>query len=510
MKNKTDNNLDDRFEDFFNNSPIGFHIFNVDRGVIEINDAELKMFGYSRKEIINKKSFDDLVIPEQHQQIEEHWQQIMTSGHVENMEYTVIRKDGKKIDVLINASARFDQDHNLINTRGNAIDITKQKEAKKQLMLQDRALISAANAIVITDQHGNILWTNPAFTKFTGYQKEEVIGKNPRILKSGRQSEEFYEDLWQTIRSNKIWHGELINKRKDGSFYAEEMTITPVTDQNDNITNFIGIKQDISERKDFENQQRQLTNDLAQKNNEMERLLRIVTHDLKSPLINISGFSKELIADTQKIAEYLNNPDSTPEDKSHLLNVINTDIFDSLNYIVSSVTKMDTLLKGLSQLAQAGSVELEIQPLNIDKIISNIISTVKFQTKQANAAINCEPLPKCVGDNDQINQVFTNLIGNAIKYLDADKEAQIDITGRIENNRSIYRVTDNGIGIPENHKDKIFDVFHRVDPNSPVSGQGLGLTAVRQILTRMKGHIWFESELSKGSTFFVSLPAVNP
>jgi PAS domain S-box-containing protein len=115
------------------------------------------------------------------------------------------------------------------------------------MRLQSTALTSAANSVVITDREGHILWANPAFTKLTGYELSEVIGKNPRVLKSGQHNKVFYEKLWQTVLSGQVWHGEMVNKRKDGTLYTEEMTITPARDTAGEITHFIAIKQDITE-----------------------------------------------------------------------------------------------------------------------------------------------------------------------------------------------------------------------------------------------------------------------
>jgi nitrogen fixation negative regulator NifL len=133
-----------------------------------------------------------------------------------------------------------------------ARDITERKQAEKQLILLTTALETAANGIILVKEDGTILWSNPAFSQMTGYLREEIVGKNPRLLKSGKQDQEFYRNLWDTIFTGKVWHGEIINRRKDGSLYHEDQTITPVFDQNGEITNFISIRQDITEHKKAE------------------------------------------------------------------------------------------------------------------------------------------------------------------------------------------------------------------------------------------------------------------
>ncbi len=141
---------------------------------------------------------------------------------------------------------------------GVVMDITERRQAEAQLHLQSAALEAAANAIMIADASGVVQWGNPAFMALTGYSQEEIVGRNPKdLVKSGRQSREFYRVLWQTILAGKVWHGELVNRRKDGSLYQEEMTITPVPDEAGVIRHFIAIKQDISERKHVEDKLRQ-------------------------------------------------------------------------------------------------------------------------------------------------------------------------------------------------------------------------------------------------------------
>ncbi|MBM2849221.1 MAG: putative Histidine kinase, partial [Anaerolineales bacterium] len=134
----------------------------------------------------------------------------------------------------------------------NYRDITERKLAEERLRLQSAAMESAANAIVITDRNGNITWVNPAFTRLTGYAPGEARGQNPRLLKSGQQDESFYKMMWETILAGRVWYGEIVNRRKDGSLYTEETTITPVRDERGTITHFVDIKHDITERKQAE------------------------------------------------------------------------------------------------------------------------------------------------------------------------------------------------------------------------------------------------------------------
>ena len=139
--------------------------------------------------------------------------------------------------------------------------------------------------------------------------------------------------------------------------------------------------------------------------------------------------------------------------------------------------------------------------------MNNIIDNFSYQAKDIGATITCDDLCSCYGDQVQINQVFSNLLSNALKYLDQHRKGVIHISGWTDDSTATYCVEDNGMGIPDNHIDKVFELFHRVDSNSPASGEGLGLATVKQIVDRHTGKVWVESELDKGSKFFVSLPS---
>ena len=192
----------------------------------------------------------------------QHWREVAVAGNYHAAAAAPFRLNGEITGILVLFATEVDffadeeQDKLLAET---ALDISfaldgmekarEREEAEQQIQLQSAALEAAANAIIITDLKGDILWVNAAFTTFTGYAPEEVIGKNSRMLKSGKQDEHFYRDLWQTIRSGQVWQGEIVNRRKNGSLYMEEMTITPVCNHGGEIARFIAIKQDITERK---------------------------------------------------------------------------------------------------------------------------------------------------------------------------------------------------------------------------------------------------------------------
>jgi len=214
------------------------------------NRAAENMYGYTKTEALGR-NLSFLVTPERQDEIRALLERVQTGNVVECIETQRVTKWGSVLDVSLSLSPIKDGSGQVAGASAIARDITPRKRAEEQLRLQSAALEAAANAIVITDFQGTIMWVNYAFTKMTGYSKAEALGNNPRLLKSEEQPEGYYAKLWSTISSGKVWQGEIVNRRKDGTTYTEEMTITPVTRDVRNPANryFIAIKQDITERK---------------------------------------------------------------------------------------------------------------------------------------------------------------------------------------------------------------------------------------------------------------------
>jgi len=374
-----------RFRDFFENAPIGFHIFGPDQIIIDINDAELEMIGYSRKEIVGKKTWEELIVPQQRDISKKHWHNMTTKGHVRNLEYTLVHKDGHHINVILNASARFDKDGNVVNTRGSVLNITARKEAEQ-----------------------------------------------------ARQ---------------------------------------------------------------------RLNKELEVKNKELESILYAASHDLKSPLVNIQGFSHELSQSCELVRSTLAGKDKTADKEKEMEVALSEDIPQALDYILASSAKMDALLSGLLDISRLDAIKISVKPIDVNAMMANVIENIKYRITKTGAELDIKSLPACLGDISQINRVFTNLLTNALKFLDKSRPGKIHIYGKSQKDNSIYCVEDNGIGIAPEHQEKIFEIFYQLEPEER-KGDGLGLTIARRIIDRHNGKIWIESEVGKGTKFFVALPNV--
>ncbi len=265
---------------------------------------------------------------------------------------------------------------------------------------------------------------------------------------------------------------------------------------------------DITERKKFEEDRELLNNELEQKNKELEQVIYVTSHDLRTPLVNIEGFSKELGRSINELFSAFQKG-SFPEDiKNKVASIVNNDIPESQNYITTSIIKMELLLSGLLKLSRLGRTELEIEKFDMNELMSDVLSILKIHTNYSDVKIEISELPSCMGDERQINQVFSNIIGNAIKFLDSGRQGIIRISGYNDSGQSVYCVEDNGIGIAPEYQGRIFDIFHRLEPDKS-EGEGLGLNIAHRAIERHNGKIRVESEPGIRSKFFVSLPNTN-
>ena len=232
-----------------NRSSDAVFLINEQLIFVYVNDIACRSLGYTREELLTMGPSDiDAVIT--YDAAKAIMSKQFANGHYATFETQHKTRDGRIFPVEISSSVvEYDGAKFSLTT---VRDITERKQAEENLHLQSTALEAAANGITISDHEGIIIWANSAFTRLTGYSIEEVIGENPRIFKSGKQDSAFYKNLWDTILSGNVWHGELINRRKDGKLYAEEMTIAPVYRNHEEISHFIAIKQDVSERKQHE------------------------------------------------------------------------------------------------------------------------------------------------------------------------------------------------------------------------------------------------------------------
>jgi len=267
-----------------------------------------------------------------------------------------------------------------------------------------------------------------------------------------------------------------------------------------------GVIVDITDRRKNEEERERLLRTIETKNKELQSIVYVASHDLRSPLVNIMGFSDELEICCQELKDLLNNDILTGDDHKKIEILLEDSIPQSLKFISSGTNNINMLINGLLQVSRAGSVSIVMEPIDMNTLAGDVVENMVFHARELGATITVEQLPQCMADGPMANQVFSNLIGNALKYLDPERKGQIKVTGKLQGNNCIYCVADNGLGIPEQSVEKVFEIFHRLNPSDAEGGEGLGLTIVTRILDRLHGSIYVESEFGEGSKFYVTLP----
>ena len=472
------------------------------------NRGAERLFGYTPEEAIGRPILL-LIPPDRHHEEDSILAKIASGEPIEPYETIRRRKDGSPVHVSLSISPIKDASGHIIGASKIARDISQRKESEHQLRaaLKEvgdmKAALDEHSIVAVTDADGRITYVNDKFCAISKYSRDELLGRDHRIINSRYHSKEFIRDLWTTIKRGKPWRGEIRNRAKDGSLYWVDTTIFPILDDDGAPRQYVAIRTDITTRKENEEKLERLARELEEKNKDLESVVYIVSHDLRAPLVNVQGFGKQLERACGKILEATSKSEapSSPE----LKQALEVTIPQALRFIHAGIIKMDGLLDGFLRFSRLGRVALTVRPLDMNAMLASIIESMQFQITQARAEIRLAPLPQCLGDATQTNQVFSNLIDNAIKYRDPERPLTITISGRIEDGRAVYAVKDTSIGIAPEHQPKIFEIFHRLDPHTTL-GEGLGLTIAQRILERQNGRLWLESQAGIGSIFYVSLP----
>jgi PAS domain S-box-containing protein len=441
-----------------------------------------------------------------------------------SIEYRIVGKSGQYKWVRDVAKPRR-LDNGDVVWDGLLLDISDRKDVEEKLRLHSAALSSAANSIVIVDCQGSIVWVNPAFTRLTGYSFDEAIGQNPNILNSGKQDKAFFTQLWKTVLSGKVWAGELINRRKDSSLYSEEMTITPVFDEIDEISHFIAIKKDISGRKQLEAQLIQ-----AQKLESIGQLAAGIAHEINTPIQYVGDnthFLREafedlwkLVGSYERLLEAVRSETISPE----LLTELDTVIHDvdseylkeeipiAIEQSLSGVKQISRIVGAMKEFSHPGSEDKELIDLN--RMIENTVTVARNEWKYvAEMTTDLDSdLPPVPGIAQVLGQVVLNIVVNAAHAIadvvgdGSNGRGKIKISTRVLQNHSVeIRITDTGKGIPEAISNNIFDPFFTTKDVGKGTGQGLAI-AYSAVVDRHDGRLSFESEVGKGTTFIIELP----
>jgi PAS domain S-box-containing protein len=454
-------------------------IVTVDEsGTIEsLNRTAEDMFGYSSDSLSGQK-FHSLIQPESRALYDAADFQPGSQAAGRNSELTGMRRDGTLFSMELEGTR--------ISVEGSPIiihivrDITERKRSEKRLQLAATVFENTSEGIMITDRDGRIQSTNPAFTAITGFAADEVLGQNPRILQSGMQTRDFYDAMWKSIDSTGHWHGEIVNRRKNGEAYTQWLNINAVRDGSGQVTHYVGVTFDISDLKASERMK--------------DEFIATVSHELRTPLTSIHGSLSLLDSGV---------PAKSPEKSMELIRIAK-----------NNSQRLVRLIDDILSIAKIESEKMKfhLRPVDLGELVMDAVEANQEYAKQFGVQIQAETGSigaRVLGDKDRLVQVLTNLLSNAVKHSPEDGVIGVGIV----RNEGYWRVkiTDTGPGIPDSFRGEIFKKFAQADATDrrKRGGTGLGLSISKAIIDRLGGRIGFESDPGISTCFYFDLPVMQ-
>jgi PAS domain S-box-containing protein len=504
---------EEKFSEIFRLSPEMVSITRISDGVLlDVNESFEKILGFSRQEALGHSSLElgIWVDPEERTRM---FRILRDKGAVRQFEVRLRCKDKKIVPALFSMTpVEIHGDRFLLCM---VVDITSLQKAQQMIRESERRLSTLMSNLpgiayrCLNDRDWTMEFISEGCMALTGYPAGDLVG-NAKLSYNDIIIPEDREMVWETVQkalSERRPYQIIYRIRTAGGIvrWVWEQG-RGVFDPEGKLEALEGFVADMNARVLAEQQREQLLKDLQAKTEELESIIYVSSHDLRSPLVNIQGFSGELGESCRKVRKLLSGDAAPESDHQQLEELLGQDIPSALEYITSSVSKLDALQKGLLKICRIGRETLEIGPVVMNELIDSALKSIRYQIDNAAAQVTVESLPNCLADAGQLTQAFTNLIDNAIKYRNPDRPLVIRIYGRVEGACSIYAVADNGVGIAPEHQQKVFEMFHQLDPINGPGGEGLGLTIVKRILGRMDGQVRLESAPGVGSVFSVLLP----
>ncbi|TAL66105.1 MAG: PAS domain-containing sensor histidine kinase [Bacteroidetes bacterium] len=370
-------------------------------------------------------------------------------------------------------------------------DITERKKAEEQIKLLAQAVRNSGDCIAITDKDYKIIFVNDSFCSTYGFLENEIIGQPIFIIHSENNLSEVSNDLFSSITKKEIWTGEVLNKRKEGNDFQVFISLSPILDDNGDVTAIIGITRDITDRKYAEAGIKKTNEELIKLNAEKDKFFSIIAHDLRSPLGGLMGLTEMMADDSQYF---------TPDQKKEL----------TLN-LSHSARNIFSLLENLLEWSQMqrGHTAFKPQMLGLKEVLSESSKIVNdsAKNKAIEIAVEITNEQEVFADTNMLQTVIRNLVSNAIKFT--PKGGKVTISASLtENNTVLIAVKDTGIGMSNELLDNLFRIDaknHRPGTEGELS-TGLGLLLCKEFIEKHGGKIWVESEEGKGSVFYFTLP----
>ncbi len=469
-------------------SPLAIIAMDLE-GIVNLwNPAAERMFGWMKEEVAGK------FLPTISENMVDEYTGLrkrILNSPIMNYEIKRKKKDGSLVDVSVSAVLLKNENEEPIGILSLYADITSRKRYEENLKKLYQATEQSPVSIVITDVKGNIEYVNPHLTRVSGYTFNEVIGKNPKIFQSGNKTKDEYNDLWKTILSGEQWRGEFQNKRKDGTIYWESASISAIRNDAGEITHFIAVKEDITDRKLILEELIVAKNKAEEANRTKDVFLANMSHELRTPLIGILGYS-DLLTETVKEEESLEMARGIKRSGKRLLNTLNM----ILNFTKIEADKYDLILKPTDIREELEAVYKMFNGAAIEKGLK-----FNFSIPDEELIINI--------DAGFLSVILENLVNNAIKFT---SKGSIKLSaGKEDTGKVFIKVKDTGIGIQEHNLEAIFQEFKQVSEgiNREFQGTGLGLSIAKKYAEVMNGEIKVNSEFGKGTEFILYFKAIK-
>ena len=467
----------------FDNNPQPMWVYDADSlRFLTVNNAAINKYGYSREEFL-QMTVKDIRPPED------------ISGFIKNIAETKndLKRSTTGRHILKDRTIIYVEIHshsiNYENTNARLVlvyDVTDRLKAESELLKISRAVEQSPNSVVITNQEGDIEYVNQKFIQITGYTKEEVIGKNPRIWKSGRHDKLYYEDLWNTLLSGKNWSGEIQNKKKNGELFWQSILISPLVNNDGDITHFVAVKEDITEKMNMISELIEAKEIAESANKLKDAFIANISHEIRTPLNGLLGMSG-LIRDT--FHGNIKNEDE--------------ELFIGIDFSSKRIIRTVDMILNYSQL-QVGKYPVIRKNMDLVLVSENLIKeytkAAEYKSLKLIFQNDCGKV-NIFADEYSISLAISNLIDNAIKFTNTGFVRVILYKGK--NDDIIIDVIDTGIGISEDYLNKIFEPYlqEQMGYGREYEGVGLGLSFVKKVLNLNDIDISIKSKKGEGTTF---------
>ncbi|UCG27743.1 MAG: PAS domain S-box protein [Bacteroidales bacterium] len=458
--------------------------------IIEVNNAFLELFKTgSLEELV--ENVDQIITYQSTRIFVEGLLRLMEGEDSFRSETIYFDLDRKKVEAITRWAVVPGHEDTLDMIVVSMEDMTERNLANKQLEILSSAIDQSPISVIIYDSEGKIEYANPKFTEISGYTFNEVVGRKAVELPSAMVPDLGFEDLISSVQEAKEWVGEFQNRKKDGELYWELASISAITNQSGEINHIVAIKEDITKRKETEQELIEAKTRAEESDRLKTSFLANMSHEIRTPMNAIVGF-----------AELLKDPDLAQEQRTEFSSIL-TSSCETLSALIDDIVDIARI--------EAGQTKIKFSECSVDEILHELYTFFTEEIKRKGKDIELK-LKSTLGnitvitDKARLRQVLSNLLGNALKFTDS---GQIEFGCVLKYDNTIeFVVTDTGIGIPEEMQELVFDRFRQLDSSTSRKhgGTGLGLTISKNLVDLLGGSIWLESVPGKGSSFFFTIP----